>query len=105
MSISGHAEMMTASPVSPSTCDSHEKKAHREHSHKQKDKKRTRSRTVLNDRQLRMLEACYSANPRPDALLSEQLVEMTNLPLKVVRTWFINKRCKDKRRQLENASP
>ena len=98
MSISGHAEMMTAS-----TC--REKKAYRDPAHKQRDKKRTRTRTVLNDRQLRMLEACYSANPRPDALLSEQLVEMTNLPLKVIRTWFINKRCKDKRKHIDNLSP
>ena len=45
------------------------------------------------------LQTCYSANPRPDALMKEQLVEMTGLSPRVIRVWFQNKRCKDKKLQ------
>ena len=48
--------------------------------------------------QLSLLKTCYSANPRPDALMKEQLVEMTGLSPRVVRVWFQNKRCKDKKK-------
>lgn len=41
---------------------------------------------------------CYNANPRPDALMKEQLVEMTSLSPRVIRVWFQNKRCKDKKK-------
>ncbi|XP_041915702.1 ISL LIM homeobox 1b [Alosa sapidissima] len=58
----------------------------------------TRVRTVLSKKQLHMLQTCYSANPRPDALVKEQLVEMTGLSSRVIRVWFQNKRCKDKKR-------
>uniref|UniRef100_A0A4W4GWK4 Insulin gene enhancer protein ISL-1 n=1 Tax=Electrophorus electricus TaxID=8005 RepID=A0A4W4GWK4_ELEEL len=58
----------------------------------------TRVRTVLSESQLHTLQACYSANPRPDALVKEQLVEMTGLSPRVIRVWFQNKRCKDKKR-------
>ncbi|XP_051539173.1 insulin gene enhancer protein ISL-1-like [Myxocyprinus asiaticus] len=57
-----------------------------------------RVRTVLSESQLRMLQTCYSANPRPDALMKEQLVEMTGLSPRVIRVWFQNKRCQDKKR-------
>ncbi|KAL1266889.1 hypothetical protein QQF64_002564 [Cirrhinus molitorella] len=60
----------------------------------------TRVRTVLSESQLHMLQTCYSANPRPDALMKEQLVEMTGLSSRVIRVWFQNKRCKDKKRGL-----
>ncbi|KAK7120269.1 hypothetical protein R3I94_020312 [Phoxinus phoxinus] len=60
----------------------------------------TRVRTVLSESQLRMLQTCYSANPRPDALMKEQLVEMTGLSPRVIRVWFQNKRCKDKKRSV-----
>lgn len=66
-----------------------------------KDKpKTTRIRTVLNEKQLMTLRACYNANARPDALMKEQLVEMTGLSARVIRVWFQNKRCKDKKRQI-----
>ncbi|KAL3312580.1 Insulin protein enhancer protein isl-1 [Cichlidogyrus casuarinus] len=65
-----------------------------------KDQKTTRVRTVLNEKQLHMLRTCYAANPRPDALMKEQLVEMTGLSPRVIRVWFQNKRCKDKKKQL-----
>uniref|UniRef100_A0A3B1JEY4 Insulin gene enhancer protein ISL-1 n=1 Tax=Astyanax mexicanus TaxID=7994 RepID=A0A3B1JEY4_ASTMX len=58
----------------------------------------TRVRTVLSEAQLHTLQSCYSANPRPDALLKEQLVELTGLSPRVIRVWFQNKRCKDKKR-------
>ncbi|XP_014249515.1 insulin gene enhancer protein ISL-1 [Cimex lectularius] len=64
------------------------------------DGKPTRVRTVLNEKQLHTLRTCYSANPRPDALMKEQLVEMTGLSPRVIRVWFQNKRCKDKKRAL-----
>lgn len=57
--------------------------------------KTTRMRTVLNEKQLLTLRTCYSANPRPDALMKEQLVEMTQLSPRVIRVWFQNKRKKD----------
>lgn len=62
------------------------------------DGKPTRVRTVLNEKQLHTLRTCYNANPRPDALMKEQLVEMTSLSPRVIRVWFQNKRCKDKKR-------
>lgn len=47
------------------------------------------------------LRTCYNANPRPDALMKEQLVEMTGLSPRVIRVWFQNKRCKDKKKTLQ----
>jgi len=58
-----------------------------------KDKpKTTRVRTVLNEKQLHTLRTIYNSNPRPDALMKEQLVEMTGLSPRVIRVWFQNKR-------------
>uniref|UniRef100_A0A8C4TEL9 ISL LIM homeobox 2b n=1 Tax=Erpetoichthys calabaricus TaxID=27687 RepID=A0A8C4TEL9_ERPCA len=71
----------------------------RTHIHKQSEKT-TRVRTVLNEKQLHTLRTCYNANPRPDALMKEQLVEMTGLSPRVIRVWFQNKRCKDKKRSI-----
>ncbi|BFZ01536.1 hypothetical protein BsWGS_04574 [Bradybaena similaris] len=68
-------------------------------SHKS-DHKTTRVRTVLNEKQLHTLRTCYNANPRPDALMKEQLTEMTGLSPRVIRVWFQNKRCKDKKRSI-----
>ncbi|XP_076801362.1 insulin gene enhancer protein ISL-1-like isoform X2 [Clavelina lepadiformis] len=65
-----------------------------------KDGKTTRVRTVLNEKQLQTLRTCYAANCRPDALMKEQLTEMTGLSARVIRVWFQNKRCKDKKRSL-----
>ncbi|XP_017488641.1 PREDICTED: insulin gene enhancer protein ISL-2-like, partial [Rhagoletis zephyria] len=64
------------------------------------DHKPTRVRTVLNEKQLQTLRNCYNANPRPDALMKEQLVEITGLSPRVIRVWFQNKRCKDKKRSI-----
>uniref|UniRef100_A0A8C4NJD3 Uncharacterized protein n=1 Tax=Eptatretus burgeri TaxID=7764 RepID=A0A8C4NJD3_EPTBU len=64
------------------------------------NEKATRVRTVLNEKQLQTLRTCYAANPRPDALMKEQLVEMTALSPRVIRVWFQNKRCKDKKKSL-----
>ncbi|XP_024912015.1 insulin gene enhancer protein isl-2a isoform X2 [Cynoglossus semilaevis] len=72
---------------------------HRNHVHKQSEKP-TRVRTVLNEKQLHTLRTCYNANPRPDALMKEQLVEMTGLSPRVIRVWFQNKRCKDKKKSI-----
>lgn len=47
-----------------------------------------------------LLRTCYNANPRPDALMKEQLVEMTGLSPRVIRVWFQNKRCKDKKKTI-----
>ena len=60
--------------------------------------KQTRVRTVLNDRQLQTLRSVYNQNPRPDALMKEQLVKSTGLSPRVIRVWFQNKRCKDKKK-------
>ncbi|XP_069786440.1 insulin gene enhancer protein ISL-2B-like [Narcine bancroftii] len=60
----------------------------------------TRVRTVLNEQQLLTLRTCYAANPRPDALMKQQLIEMTGLSSRVIRVWFQNKRCKDKKKSI-----
>ena len=67
---------------------------------KRKDAKTTRVRTVLNEKQLHTLRTCYAANCRPDALMKEQLTEITGLSARVIRVWFQNKRCKDKKRSI-----
>lgn len=69
-----------------------------EGSTKRKADRPTRVRTVLNEKQLHTLRTCYNANPRPDAMMKEQLVEMTGLSPRVIRVWFQNKRCKDKKK-------
>jgi hypothetical protein len=70
------------------------------HHHSSSSSKPARIRTVLNEKQLQTLRACYGANPRPDALMKEQLVEMTGLNPRVIRVWFQNKRCKDKKKNM-----
>ena len=72
--------------------------------HQQRRSRAGRVRTVLTEKQLSLLKSCYTANPRPDALMKEQLVEMTGLSPRVVRVWFQNKRCKDKKRQILHKS-
>ncbi|NXI00090.1 ISL1 protein, partial [Pachycephala philippinensis] len=54
----------------------------------------------VRESSLHTLRTCYAANPRPDALMKEQLVEMTGLSPRVIRVWFQNKRCKDKKRSI-----
>ena len=68
--------------------------------HQQRRSRAGRVRTVLTEKQLSLLKSCYSANPRPDALMKEQLVEMTGLSPRVIRVWFQNKRCKDKKKHI-----
>ena len=86
--IAGNAEQ-----VSSSGSRQERRQVHKEH-------KPTRVRTVLNEKQLHTLRTCYNANPRPDALMKEQLVEMTSLSPRVIRVWFQNKRCKDKKKSI-----
>ena len=86
-----------SSTSSTSSTSSHGGKTGRR---KDGDRKTTRVRTVLNEKQLHTLRTCYGANPRPDALMKEQLTEMTGLSQRVIRVWFQNKRCKDKKRSI-----
>ena len=72
--------------------------------HQQRRSRAGRVRTVLTEKQLSLLKSCYSANPRPDALMKEQMVEMSGLSPRVIRVWFQNKRCKDKKRQILHQS-
>ncbi len=60
--------------------------------------RRVRVRTVLNQQQLSTLRRCYATNPRPDSITKENLAELTGLSARVVRVWFQNKRCKDKKK-------
>ena len=60
-----------------------------------------RVRTVLSEQQLQTLRTVYASNPRPDALLKEHLVEITQLSPRVIRVWFQNKRCKDKKKMIQ----
>ncbi len=64
------------------------------------DKPTQRIRTVLNEAQLKILKHMYNQNQRPDTVTKEHLVEMTGLSARVIRVWFQNKRCKDKKRQI-----
>ena len=68
--------------------------------HQQRRSRAGRVRTVLTEKQLSLLKNWYNANPRPDALVKEQLCEMTGLSSRVIRVWFQNKRCKDKKRMV-----
>ncbi|XP_021959185.1 LIM/homeobox protein Lhx3 isoform X2 [Folsomia candida] len=54
--------------------------------------KPARIRTLLSEKQVHTLRTCYAANPRPDALMKAQLVEMTGLSERIIRIWFQNKR-------------
>nr|CAD2144956.1 unnamed protein product [Meloidogyne enterolobii] len=67
-----------------------------------KEKPTQRIRTVLNESQLKLLKQSYNTNQRPDTSIKEQLVEQTGLNARVIRVWFQNKRCKDKKRQIEH---
>ena len=69
---------------------------------KQKAEKTPRVRTVLSDKQLKILKAVYSQNPKPDSLMKEHLCEVTGLSPRVIRVWFQNKRCKDKKKILQD---
>ena len=62
-----------------------------------------RVRTVLSEQQLQTLRTVYANNPRPDALMKEHLVEITGLSPRVIRVWFQNKRCKDKKKLVQQA--
>ncbi len=55
---------------------------------------------MLSEQQLQTLRTVYGTNPRPDALLKEHLVEITGLSPRVIRVWFQNKRCKDKKKMI-----
>ena len=68
------------------------------HSTRKNPDKPPRVRTVLTEHQLQTLRSIYSTNPRPDALLKEQLCELTGLSPRVIRVWFQNRRCKDKKK-------
>jgi hypothetical protein len=46
---------------------------------------------------LTTLRTAYNTNPRPDSYVKEELSIMTNLSTRVIRVWFQNKRCKDKK--------
>ncbi|XP_062308550.1 insulin gene enhancer protein ISL-2-like isoform X1 [Osmerus eperlanus] len=65
--------------------------------------RRVRVRSVLSDGQLGALRSCYSRMPRPDAALKLRLAQHTGLSPRVVRVWFQNKRCKDKKSQDKRA--
>lgn len=71
------------------------------HSRNPDQPKQTRVRTVLNDKQLSTLRSTYQMNPRPDALTKDQLVSQTGLTARVIRVWFQNKRCKDKKKNTQ----
>lgn len=62
--------------------------------------RQTRIRTVLNEQQLSVLKQYYAANQKPDAVMKDELVELTGLSPRVIRVWFQNKRCKDKKKVL-----
>lgn len=59
-----------------------------------------RNRTIITERQVEILKACYLINAFPDNEQKRQLVEMTGLSRKVVTVWFQNRRQLDKKKQM-----
>ena len=55
-----------------------------------------RRRTCINDSQLRMLTQSFQSDPRPSRQTIERLSRKVGLRPRVVRTWFQNRRAKDK---------
>ena len=100
--VSSSGASLTDLPGTPTSSASAKGSVHG--GHQQRRSRAGRVRTVLTEKQLSLLKSCYSANPRPDALMKEQLVEMTGLSPRVVRVWFQNKRCKDKKKMTLNKS-
>ena len=101
-SVTTKQRFTTLIPGSETSSSGHHNNPQQPQQHQQQQQRRSRAgrvRTVLTEKQLQLLKSCYHANPRPDALMKEQLVEMTGLNPRVVRVWFQNKRCKDKKLQ------
>lgn len=97
-----HNSCITASSSSPSTSSSQTTTSTTSKSWDKtrrcsSEQKQPRIRTVLTEQQLQTLRSVYQTNPRPDALLKEQLCELTGLSPRVIRVWFQNRRCKDKK--------
>ncbi|XP_047738572.1 homeobox protein vab-7 [Hyalella azteca] len=63
--------------------------------------KQVRIRTVMTERQINTLKSSYEMNDRPDALQKERLIDVTGLTHRVIRVWFQNKRCKEKKRRIK----
>ena len=82
-----HSLNQTASLNSSSHLNAHQQQQQTQQQQQQQQKP-TRVRTVLNEKQLQTLRECYAHNPRPDALMKEQLVDMTGLSPRVIRVWF-----------------
>jgi len=92
-----HKSTDDSSSLSPSASSSQPTNTNNAERRPRRDKQQ-RVRTVLTEKQLHLLKSCYAYNARPDALLKEQLAEMTELSPRVIRVWFQNKRCKDKKK-------
>ena len=76
----GHkSQSKNSSSGSETSCSSHNNPQQQQQQQQQRRSRAGRVRTVLTEKQLQLLKSCYMANPRPDALMKEQLVEMTAL--------------------------
>jgi len=60
----------------------------------------SRYRTVLTAYQLHVLRTCYAVSSRPDPATRDHLMGMTGLSARVIRVWFQNRRCKDKKKSV-----
>ncbi|ESO01846.1 hypothetical protein HELRODRAFT_188500 [Helobdella robusta] len=60
-------------------------------------RKAPRHRTPMTESQLSVLKSFYKTNSRPDGLDRDSLSLITGLHSRVIRVWFQNKRCKDKK--------
>ncbi|XP_023339751.1 insulin gene enhancer protein isl-1 isoform X3 [Eurytemora carolleeae] len=101
LDVKSETETIRAESPDSSRGDSSSRTEIKDRRHVSERERRSRAgkvRTVLTEKQLNILKTCFSANPRPDALMKEQLVEMTGLSPRVVRVWFQNKRCKEKKK-------
>ncbi|ESO01847.1 hypothetical protein HELRODRAFT_106340 [Helobdella robusta] len=61
-----------------------------------------RHRTPMTEAQLQALKTSYMSNPRPDARERERLSSVLGLKARVIRVWFQNRRCKEKKENLKN---
>ena len=56
-----------------------------------------RVRTAFSAKQLKILKAEFYENPKPNSLKRAHLCEVTGLSTQVIRVWFQNQSCREKK--------
>ncbi|XP_018328543.1 zinc finger protein 1 isoform X2 [Agrilus planipennis] len=65
--------------------------------HVSEDGRKVRVRSLIADKQLRVLKDHYTLNPRPKREELVKIAEKINFPVRVVQVWFQNTRARDRR--------